>query len=156
MSKKQNYVFKNVYREDKNDCVLKIVYANVDSGLLNKKDELSVILSDKDPDLLLLNEILPKRRRTKKKLSSKDFNIPGYDFIIRSTTEGRGVILYFKTYLHVQSVDTLNNFDFDESIWLRIKLKGNGSLLVGCIYRSPSSSRDNNIKLNHLLQRAID
>ena len=28
--------------------------------------------------------------------------------------------------------------------------------LVVYIYRSPSSSRDNNIKLNHLLQHAID
>jgi len=128
----------------------------VDSGLLNKTDELSLIVNDKDPDLLIFNEILPKRRRSKKKLSDRDFSINGYDFVISSTSEGRGVIIYFKTYLQVQSVDLLTNRVFDESIWLNIKLKGNDSLLVGNVYRSPSSTNDNNANLNFLLKKAID
>ena len=75
--------------------------------------------------------------------------------MIRSTTVGRGVVLYFKDFLRVQSVEVLNNFKFEESIWLRIHLKGNDSLLVGCIYRSPSSSKENNAKLNDLLRHAL-
>ncbi len=106
--------------------------------------------------MLILNEILSKQRRTKKKLLSKDFNMNGYDFVIRSTNEGRGGVLYFKTYLRVESVEVLNNHEFNESVWLRIKLKGSDSLLVGSIYRSPSSSRENNIMLNHLLEEALD
>lgn len=38
-------------------------------------------------------------------------------------------ILYFKHCLHVQAVQRLNDFDFDESIWLQ--LRGNDGLLVG-------------------------
>jgi len=146
--------FDSVDREDKS--FLNVLYANVDSGLLNKTDELSVIINNKDPDLLIFNEILPKRRRYKKKLSDRDFKIDGYDFIIKSTSEGRGVIIYFKTYLQVQSVDILTNHVFNESIWLKIKLKGSDSLLVGNIYRSPSSSYENNNNLNFLLQETID
>ena len=127
----------------------------MDSGILNKKVELSVILSDKNPDIVIFNEILPKKRRLKKKLSNKDFKLDGYECMIRSTTEGRGVVIYFKEFLNVQSVEVLNKFDFEECIWLRIQLKGSDSLLIGCIYRSPSSSRENNIKLNVLLRQAV-
>jgi len=133
-----------------------VLNSNVDSGLLNKKDELSLLIEKKDPDLIIMNEILPKRRRTKKKLTAKDFSINGYDNAVRSTTQGRGVIIYFKHSLSVHSVEVLNNFDFEESTWLSIKLKGNDNLLVGSVYRSPTSSRENNIRLNHLFQKALD
>ena len=132
-----------------------MVYANVDSGLANKKDELSIMLRNHNPDIVILNEILPKRRRVRKKLSTKDFEMDGYDFVIRSATEGRGVVIYFKTCLYVQKVDVLNNEYFEESVWIRLTLKGNDSLLIGNVYRSPSSSRENNILLNNLLQLAV-
>ena len=148
-AKLNKHVFKAVNRED--ESFLNVLYANLDSGILNKKVELSVILSDRNPDLVIFNEILPKKRRVKKKLSDKDFILDGYECIIRSTTEGRGVVIYYKQFLNVQLVEVLNKFDFEESIWLRVQLKGSDSLLVGCICRSPSSSRDNNIKLNDLL-----
>jgi len=122
---------------------------------MNKKDELSILINQKDPDLLIFNEILPKRYRKKKKLSEKDFAIEGYDFFIRSTVEGRGVVLYFKKNLYVQTVECLNVFKFDEAIWLRVTLKGTDSLLVGNIYRSPSSPHENNIALNELILKAV-
>ena len=135
---------------------LKVVYANVDSGLANKKDELSILLHNHNPDIVILNEILSKRKRVKKKLSTKDFELDGFDFIIKSATEGRGVIIYFKTCLYVQKVDVLNNENFEESVWIRLTLKGNDSLLIGNVYRSPSSSRENNLLLNNLLQLAVE
>lgn len=125
----------------------KALYANLDSGLANKRDEHSAIINDKDPDILIFNEILPKQNRAKKRLSPKSFIIYGYEYIIRSSTVGKGVILYFKSCLKVQSVDMLNNFNFDESIWIHIKLKGCDNLLVGNIYRSPSSLRENNVNI---------
>ncbi|MCG8075274.1 MAG: endonuclease/exonuclease/phosphatase family protein, partial [Candidatus Thiodiazotropha taylori] len=146
--------FTPVNYEDKS--FLSIIYANVDSGLLNKKDELLLLINEKNPDLMLFNEILPKRKRSKKKLSSNDFKLDGYDFNISSTTEGRGVIIYFKTCICVQSVEFLNHDNFEESVWLNIKLKGTDNLLVGNVYRSPSSSKDNNILLNLMLQKAMD
>ena len=87
---------------------------------------------------------------------TKDFAIDGYEYFIRSTTDGRGVVIYYKDFLSIQYVNVLNNFKSDESIWIRIKLKGCDSLLVGNIYRSPSSSKENNLSLNELLITALD
>ena len=128
----------------------------MDSGLLNKRDELSVLIQKRDPDVMVFNEVLPKRTRKKKKIQHKDFEIEGYDFLLRSTVEGRGVIVYFKQLLTVYSVDFLISFNFEESLWVRIKLKGCDTLLVGNIYRSPSSTYENNLKLNELLRKAME
>ena len=123
---------------------------------MNKKDELSALLYSKNPDIILFNEILPKKNKLKKKLTQIFFNIDGYDFVIKSTTVGRGVIIYFKQYLIVNNVDVLNNHSFEEAIWIRIKLQGSDNLLVGNIYRSPSSTTDNNLLLNDLMSAAVD
>ena len=45
------------------------------------------------------------------------------------------------------------NTTYQESIWLNIKLNGKDKLLLGCVYRSPSSTEQNNIKLFNLLQQ---
>ena len=48
---------------------------------------------------------------------------------------------------------TLSNYS--ELVWCSIKLTNSDKLLVGCVYRSPSSSKDNNLKLNALLKNAV-
>jgi hypothetical protein len=40
---------------------------------------------------------------------------------------------------------------FEESVWAQIKLNNNEMLLLGCIYKSPSSSPENLDELNKLL-----
>ena len=132
-----------------------MLYANLDSGLANKADELSALFSERNPDIVIFNEVLPKRTRVKRKLTEKDFHIDGYEFVIRSITEGRGVIIYFKQCFNIQSVDILTTLNFEESIWIRIKLVGCDSLLVGNIYRSPSSTKENNDMLNAVLEKAV-
>ena len=42
--------------------------------------------------------------------------------------------------------------NFDESAWVRIRLKGKHTLLAGCIYRSPQSPLQNNEQLRQLLR----
>jgi len=43
---------------------------------------------------------------------------------------------------------------FTESVWVSIALNKDGNLLVGCIYRSPNSSEENNRNLSLLLKEA--
>ena len=45
--------------------------------------------------------------------------------------------------------------DFCLSLRVKIKVK-NSNLLFGCVYRSPNSSPENNIKLNSLIQSAFN
>ena len=46
--------------------------------------------------------------------------------------------------------------DFEESVFVECRLSGNEQLLIGLIYRSPSSTVDNTARLNELLQKAAD
>ena len=54
-----------------------------------------------------------------------------------------------KKTLNATSVQIDSNFS--EHVWAQIKLKNNDSLLIGCLYRSPSSSRDNCNSLINML-----
>ena len=62
-------------------------------------------------------------------------------------------MLYIHKSLTAFKVDILSDSDFSESVWCEISLRGTDKLLVGCIYRSPSSSKDNNKKLNDLVSK---
>ena len=50
----------------------------------------------------------------------------------------------------------LSSVEFDESLWLKIQLKGRDTLLLGCIYRSPNSDHMNNNRLIQLLKKASE
>ena len=46
--------------------------------------------------------------------------------------------------------------DFKENIWTDVGLHGSDKLLLGCIYRSPNSSDENNDKLGQLMSNIHD
>ena len=52
-------------------------------------------------------------------------------------------------------IEPLTLSNFSESVWCSKRLANDDKLLVGCVYRSPGSSKDNNIKLNALLKNAV-
>ena len=52
-----------------------------------------------------------------------------------------------KTFLSLQST-------YQEAIWVEVSLNKNDTLLVGCIYRNPGSSDENNQKLNDIIIEA--
>ena len=60
----------------------------------------------------------------------------------------RGVVVFVHTSLEksVSSIDIVS--EFEETLWLSLKLKASDCLLFGVIYRSPSSSESNNSALN--------
>ena len=127
-----------------------MLYSNVDS-LLNKRAELEHLIEENKYDLILLTEILPKNYSA---LDICEFAIDGYDVFIPSLNSGRGVALYAKMKFNVSIDEDLTNSEFQESIWCRLKLSGADSLLLGVVYRSPSSSDSNNNMLNELLVKA--
>ena len=48
----------------------------------------------------------------------------------------------------------LNNHEAGESVWCEVSLRGSGKLIVGCIYRAPSSPSANNDLICDLMRRA--
>ena len=83
------------------------------------------------------------------------FNIEGYECYIPSFILGRGVAIYVHDSLESVLVEPLTLSNYSESVWYSIRLANNDKLLAGCVYRSPSSSKGNNLKLNALLEKAV-
>ena len=73
--------------------------------------------------------------------------------IISDLEIGRGVVIYIKSVLSPIQEIIKNSIDkFNESVWAKIKLNATDTLLVGCIYCSPDSTRENTDLLSSLLR----
>ena len=67
---------------------------------------------------------------------------------------GKGVALYVKNSLNHSAAPAMDRLEFDCATWSIVKLVGNKSLLVGVVYRSPSSTPENNQGLLSILRAA--
>ncbi|VDI01481.1 Hypothetical predicted protein, partial [Mytilus galloprovincialis] len=69
------------------------------------------------------------------------------------TDEGRGLLLYIDSNL--ESTEVNMEAQFQENIFIKIKLNQNDKLLIGLIYRSPSNNtKEYNDKLTELISEA--
>lgn len=117
---------------------LKIVCANVDS-LTNKMDELSVrVLCDR-PDVICLQEVLPKNPSEEIQVEI-EFKVDGYD-MYKPNTMKRGVVTLIRS--EIQAIQIEPTEQFEESVWCVIMDQSSEKTLIGNIYRSPSSGSDN-------------
>jgi hypothetical protein len=71
----------------------------------------------------------------------------------RQEGKGGGIILYVKETLRSSLCSVLTNFGFAKSVWCVVELR-TVKLLVGVCYRNPTSSPENNAKLNELITLA--
>ena len=121
---------------------MKILYTNADCFNVTKQTELKCYIEDKSPDIIAITEILPKN--TNFDIDNSHYEIEGYTMFNSDLTTGCGCVLYVKSEIPA----TFTKFnDFQECIWCNIKLTGSDNLMIGCVYRSPSSNSDNNQKL---------
>ena len=122
-----------------NDNIL-LLYTNCDSGLLNKRDELKVIISEKNPDIIQLTEVYPKKNHQVD--PSLDFNIDGYN-LYYNPNPARGVITYIRSSIDVSPCDVLSEgtLYLNEYVWNVLKINSL-TLLLGCVYRSGSNDKN--------------
>ena len=112
-----------------------------------KKAELEAEITSSKPDIICLNEVCPKN--SKFAVEEAQLNIDGY-YIIHDGFEHRGTCIYIAN--HLIATQTKLGPDFKESVWCEIIINSE-KILLGCIYRSPSSSVENNESLNKLLDQ---
>ena len=125
------------------DSALKCMYTNSDQ-LINKRDDLCMAIAGRDPEIILISEVIPKAQVLP--IAPALLSIPGYSlftsFNLGDSNLGRsgrrGVAAYIRDGISAAQV-TIADPALVEHIWLQIKLKGSDLLLVGCVYRSPSS-----------------
>ena len=123
----------------------KMMYSNVDS-IKNKKEEIFVRIEKERPNIIAFTKTYPKGEEIK----TKPFDIPNYEKFCNEKPQ-RGVVLYIENSFHAKSVDILNSHEFEESTWCSFESNDKEKILIGCIYKSPSSSYDNYILLKDLL-----
>ena len=98
------------------------------------------------PDALAITEIKAKNPRNI--IQESEIQIKDYELFhnLDAETVGRGVCIYIKESLN----PNLSNIkpDLKESIWAEFKETATKKVMIGCIYRSPNSSEENNKKIN--------
>jgi len=77
------------------------------------------------------------------------FNMDGYNLFYPDNMK-RGVLTYVKNNIPVQKIEP--TIICEESVWCQIQQKNAPPLVVGNVYRSPSSTQDNNAQLFRMIE----
>ena len=115
-------------------------------GILNKRTEFTSIVSG---DIIGLTEVNTKNAMLG--IQSAELSLGNYQCIY--SPKGRGTCLYIREGLGaLQSIDP-GNKDID-GVWCSISLGGTGKLVIGCVYRSPSNTDEQDDEFNNWLLAA--
>ena len=118
-------------------------YCNADN-ILNKRTAFETTLLIQKPDIICVTEYAPKH--TMLKVQDSELHVDhGYDISTNVNRCKRGVLIYTATHLKATPCDC--SCDFDENVWVGVKLRNKDNLLIGCVYRSPNSDMRNNVEL---------
>lgn len=132
----------------------KITCWYTNAGVLsNKIIELKLRLKQcaKKPQILFICEIKPKNARYP--LTPEEISIPGYNLYIRmEREEDRGIAIFVHESICAWQVNMTTKFD--EALWIRVKSVNKEEVLMGCVYRSPQSTKENNALLRNILVEA--
>ena len=63
---------------------------------------------------------------------------------------GRGILIYFHKTIKSNNIDT--DTLFKKSFWVNIYMNSTETIVVGCVYRSPNSTAENNSQTLNLLK----
>ena len=100
------------------------------------------------PDIIAITEIWPKNTKSK---SEEEMFILNYDVFINKENK-RGVALYLHKDLKAFECDIFDNVEFEESVWCQFVSVNGEKVLIGCIYRSSSTTNENKTKLFQILK----
>ena len=146
-----------------NNRKLQATYTNADQ-FLNKRDELVESITGNEPDIIMITEVIPKAQLNP--IEAPLLEIGGYATHINCDPSEanlgasgiRGVAIYTKEDLCVNVVDFTT--DFKDHIWAEIHLSDHDSLIIGCIYRSPTKEKDatlnSTMQVCELLSKAVE
>ena len=103
-----------------------------------------MFIAGNEPDLILISEILPKAHNAF--VSKPQLALPGFSVFFNfdpddqsSYSSGiRGVAIYVADKFAVSEVN-FSDCNLSDCICVSLRLRGHDSLLIGCLYRSPSS-----------------
>ena len=110
---------------------------------------------DIPPHIIALSEVKPKYH--KRQLHLTEYQLDGYNIEhknIIGESSGRGLIVYTREMLTCNIHEPSTSFE--ENLFISVKLNNDESLMLGLLYRSPTSSEANNNKLNKLIDEICE
>ena len=119
---------------------------------MQKIDELRQLVTLHDYDIISVTESWATAGIRDAELSVEGFSMYRVD---RRVTRGGGVVLYVKENLRSSIDNKLMSENFEDSVWCSVKTNDK-RLLIGVCYRSPQSSKENNLKLLSVMDKAVN
>ena len=111
----------------------------------NKLSELRALVAQNNYHVIGVTESWCNESISDGELCLKGYNLFRTD---RKSGNGGGVLLYLHESLPLASLcNSLMSYDVDDSLWCSVTLRNSQQLLIGIVYRSPSSSDTNNSRL---------
>ena len=130
---------------------LKCFYTNADS-LINKFTEFKARVESHGCMGIAITEVKPKNQKFL--LNTAELGLSDYDLYHNIDKQGRGICINTHKTLKAKPFVSLGT-NFQESIWVEIKLNKKDSFLIGCVYKSPGSSGSNNEQLNEMISEVM-
>ena len=127
---------------------LKCIYTNLD-GISSKIGEFQSVIFKENPDLIFLTET----KANDSLLSSNIFDTSKYKVYRKDRAIppgagiwGGGVCILVRSNIVSDDVfvDPLNKHQAEEGVWCEVSLRNNRKLILGSVYRTPSSTSANN------------
>ena len=145
--------------KDRIPKVFDVLYGNCQS-VINKIDELKVIVLDLKPHIICLNETWTNSQHTNALLT-----IPGYTIVCRydrTDTEsgiGGGLLIYAKTGVCASENNSTVYTNFNQCCAIKLPLKNGRTIELVLVYRPHNLYDDtsvhlNNIRLNEIMSKA--
>lgn len=110
------------------------------------------MIENENPDVICIVECIPKNLGND--INSVELEIPGYNCFSNLGQEQchRGVAIWTRLSLGAQPYKLESKHsNIKESVWCEVPLRQGDRLLVGAVYRSPSSGPENDCKVNEML-----
>ena len=141
---------------------MSFIYTNADQ-LPNKMEELKCLIAGREPDVIIITEVIPKAQE--QALPRVRLKLDGYTEFFNFEPENdalgkigkRGIVMYVKSWLNPQVVTYVTSFE--EQLWVKTcsRQTEGVNLLIGGIYRSPSSEGEVTVKeLCSLLENVVN
>ena len=132
------------------------MFLNADT-LTNKIPEFECLINNHQPHIIGVNEVLPKK--FKRQIHIEEFGLNSYEMYAHKNVSdniGRGSLVYVHNSYISKQVDLKLETptpNFEEAIYIEIKLNDTETLLCACLYRRGECSDENNEALLNSLYK---
>ena len=120
-----------------------VMYSNIDQSLTGKMSELLGHVDRYKPNIIMLTETELKCKNDQtKQVKESEISIPNYT-LFTNEKKKRGVAVYVETKMDARECTKDINENFDECVFCEFDGVNKEKVLIGCMYKSPNSSKSN-------------